>query len=109
MDKYRALRFIGDGGKVLGFITIVLAVLGALVIVAAPFLAGTAYASSAGPIAAFTLAGGTLFSGVGSGIALIAFGQLIHLLIDLAASSARTAELLEKAMAPAAKTPVTPG
>lgn len=105
-SHYGTLNTIANGAGVFGKIGIAFAVVGALVVVATPFKAGTATNPDA-LAAAFSLAGGALISGVATGVVLIAFGELIHLLIDLAESSARMAELLEKAIAPAAIKPAS--
>lgn len=105
--EYPTLGRIGVWTKRFGKLTIVLAFFGAAAVAAVPFTSQTGVDIGVMRVA-FATALATLGSGLTTGIILIAAGDLIRLLINLAEDTAesveyteRVVQLLEKAAVPA--------
>jgi hypothetical protein len=114
--RYGALRFIGTVYKILGIIILVLAVLGALGACAGALVGGASFREAAGqtglPILGGLIGGivaaviALIWGGV-VGLALIAFGDFISLMLSVEENTRTTAALL-RGQAPAPSVPVAP-
>lgn len=97
-SDYGTLRFIGSAAKNIGRFVIAVGFVGFLGWLAVPFIAHTT--TESGVLVTALISGMVAFiSGLIIGGVLIAWGELIHLFINMAESSEQTAAMLEKAMA----------
>jgi hypothetical protein len=115
--RYGALRFIGTIYKLLGIIVLILAVLASLGACAGALIGGENFRAAAaqsnfpllaaGPIVGiiFAFFGLLYFSVIG--LALIAFGDFISLMLSVEENTRTTAALL-RGQAPAPSVPVAP-
>lgn len=118
--KFRALRTIGSIFRVVGYIVLVLTVLGALAVCGLTVVGGTLYQSTAQQFGINSSGGGFLgglFGGLIGGILIIlyggfislwivAIGELIYLLIGIEENTRKTTYMIENQMTK--MTPVEP-
>ena len=114
--RYGALRFIGTVYKILGIIVLVLALLGALGACAGVLIGGASFSDAArnsnlpflsGVIGGIIAAVFALIWGGVVGLALIAFGDFISLMLSVEENTRTTASLL-RGQPPAPSVPVAP-
>src|SRR3954471_9286004 len=114
--RYGALRFIGTVYKILGIIILVLAILGALGACAGALVGGASFRDVAGQTGLPVLGGviGAIIAAVFAllwggviGLALIAFGDFISLMLSVEENTRTTATLL-RGQPPAPSVPVAP-
>lgn len=116
--RYGALRFIGTVYKILGIIILVLAILGALGACAGVLIGGASFADPARnsnlPLPFLSGVVGGIFAAIFAliwggvvGLALIAFGDFISLMLSVEENTRTTATLL-RGQPPAPSVPAAP-